>query len=63
MRKQEEAVRILDALSGVDEELLERCEAAGRQCAAGAGDEAGCAAGLLCLRRGLLHPLDRKSVV
>ena len=51
MRKQEEAVRILDALSGVDEELLERCEAAGRQCAAGAGDEAGRAAGTKALRR------------
>lgn len=29
MRRQEEAMRIMEALSGVDEELLARCEAAG----------------------------------
>lgn len=31
MRRQDEAMRIMEALSGVDEELLARCEAAGRR--------------------------------
>lgn len=51
MRRQEEAIRIMDALSGVDEELLERCEAAGREDTEAAGEEAARPAGAKKLRR------------
>ena len=61
MRKQEEAMRIMEALSGVDGELLERCEAAGAGAREGAEARAEAREGAAGAREAAARPAGRNG--